>query len=173
LAAVAPQAFNSLIAWIAKNVKGIDYISNYVDDSSGCNLQGDLTQYDLYNVDLLTHQAHLLHLWDELGILHKPHKQVHGAPLTIIGIHVDPNLMTLTLPNTAQNQLLNKLRLWASKPAKTSSGSFKLKHWQRLVGWFNWALNVYPLLCPALNNVYMKIGGKDNYEQCVYINNAI
>jgi hypothetical protein len=30
-------SFNSLVAWIAKNVKGLNYISNYVDDSSGCN----------------------------------------------------------------------------------------------------------------------------------------
>jgi hypothetical protein len=34
-------SFNSLVAWIAKNVKGIDYISNYIDDSSGCNLASD------------------------------------------------------------------------------------------------------------------------------------
>ena len=38
---------------------------------------------------------------------------------------------------------------------------------------FNWALNVYSLLCPALNNVYAKMGNKGNREQQVYINNAI
>jgi hypothetical protein len=109
----------------------------------------------------------------ELGIPHKPHKQVSGSPLTIISIQVDLNLMTLTLPKDAKTSLINKLEKWMSKPGKLSSGSFKLKHWQQMAGWFNWALNVYPLLHPALNNVYDKIGGKGNHEQCVYINNTI
>ena len=53
-------SFNSLIAWIAKNLKGIDYISNYIDNSSGCNLQGDVSHYNPYKLDLPTHQVHLL-----------------------------------------------------------------------------------------------------------------
>ncbi|KAG6329912.1 hypothetical protein ID866_9177 [Astraeus odoratus] len=35
----------------------------------------------------------LLHLWDELGIPHKEHKQIYGPILPIIGFEVDPNLM--------------------------------------------------------------------------------
>jgi hypothetical protein len=115
-------SFNSLVAWIAKNIKGITYISNYVDKSSGCNLHGNTTHYPPYNP---THQVQLLQLWDELGILHKPQKQVSGAPLTIIGIQVDPNQMTLTLPDDARKLLINKLQLWSEKPLKTSE-SFKL-----------------------------------------------
>ena len=42
-----------------------------------------------------------------------------------------------------------------------------------MTGWSNWALNIYPLLCPALNNMYVKMGGKQNREQQVYINNTI
>ena len=165
-------SFNSLVAWIAKNVKGINYISNYVNNSSGCNLQGDVIHYDPYNLNLLTHQVHLLQLWDDHGIPHKPHKQIFGAPLTILGIQVNPNHMTLTLPNKAWILLLDEICLWATKPAKLLSGNFKLKHWQHIAGWFNWALNVYALLHPALNNFYRKIGGKENREQQVYINNA-
>ena len=60
-----------------------------------------------------------------------------------------------------------------TKPPKTSSRSLKLKHWEQLAGWFNWALNVFPLLRLALNNVYSKMTGKRNRDQCVYINNAI
>ena len=37
----------------------------------------------------------------------------------------------------------------------------RVKEWQRVAGWINWALNVYPLLRPALNNVYVKLKGKD------------
>jgi hypothetical protein len=80
--------------------------------------------------------------------------------------------MTLTLPDISKTQLLEELQKWAAKPTKTSSGGFKLKHWQHLTGWFNWALNVYPLLHPALNNVYSKMSNKGNREQRVYINNA-
>ena len=81
--------------------------------------------------------------------------------------------MTLMLPLSAKERLLNKLKFWVAKPPKTLSGSFKLKYWQCMTGWFNWALNIYPLLCPALNNMYVKMGGKQNREQQVYINNAI
>src|SRR6202522_4168731 len=112
-------------------------------------------------------------LWDELGIPHKERKQVHGSPLTIIGIDVDANLMTLTLPQEARNRLLTELKIWASVPPKTSAGGFKLKYWERLAGWFNWALNVYPLLRPALNNVYAKMNGKGHKDQRIHINNAV
>jgi hypothetical protein len=30
-------SFNSLVAWIAKEIKRIRYLNNYVDDSSGCS----------------------------------------------------------------------------------------------------------------------------------------
>ena len=113
------------------------------------------------------------HSTDKLGIPHKPHKQVFGTPLTIIGIDVDANNMRLMLPDEVRNRLIEELRFWAAKPPKSSSGAFKLKYWERLAGWFNWALNVYPLLCPALNNFYAKMNGKHNRYQGVYINNAI
>ena len=166
-------SFNSLVAWIAKYVKGLDYLSNYVDDSSGCASSDSMQLYEPYSKYLPEPQVRLLLLWDELGILHKPHKQIFGCPLPIIGIEVDSNKMTLTLPESAKLRLIDELRYWTKKPPKTSSGSFKLKHWERLAGWFNWALNVFPLLRPALNNIYSKMGGKQNKEQRVYINNAI
>jgi hypothetical protein len=128
--------FNSLVAWITKNVKGIDYIIDCVDDSSGCNLLGDTQFYELYGKFLPMNQTRLLLLWDEIGVPHKPHKQVFGSPLTIIGIDVDANHMTLTLPQEAQQCLLDELHFWVAKPSKVSSGSFKLKHWQRMAGWF-------------------------------------
>ncbi|KAF8811736.1 hypothetical protein BYT27DRAFT_7276106 [Phlegmacium glaucopus] len=166
-------SFNSLVAWIAKYERLFDYLANYVDDSSGCDLDGDTLLYEPYQCYLPAHQKQLLDLWDELGIPHKHNKQVSGCPLTIIGIDVDPNAMTLSLPFPSKDRLIKELSFWASKPAKSCSGSFKLKHWERLAGWFNWALNVYPHLRPALNNVYAKIGGKRNRDQRIYVNNAI
>jgi hypothetical protein len=144
-----------------------------MDDSSGCNLRGEMTFYEPYGKELPSDQCRLLLLWDELGIPHKPHKQVFGSPLTIIGINVDANLMTLTLPSSAKEKLLSKLRFWSAKPPRNSSGGFKLKYWERLAGWFNWALNVFPLLCPALNNFYSKMSGKRIKDRHIYINNAI
>ena len=38
-------SFNSLVAWIAKHVKDIDYIYNYVDNSSGGSLTGNMSVY--------------------------------------------------------------------------------------------------------------------------------
>ena len=166
-------SFNSLVAWIAKNERGVRYLANYVDDSSGCDLTGNTLFYEPYGKFLPANQMKLLCLWDDLGIPHKPHKQVFGSPLVIIGIEVDPNLMTLTLPPDATQRLLEELVLWSSKPSGSSSGSFKLKHWERLAGWFNWALNVFPLLRPALNNIYAKMGGKQKREQRIYINNVV
>ena len=158
-------SFNSLVAWIAKNIKQIPFILNYVDDSSGCNLTDDTTFYPPYTKNVPTNQYCLLMLWDELGIPHKPHKQLSGCPLTIIGLEVDPNLMTLTLPQDSKERLTTELRFWTTKTTKGSSGGIKLKYWERLAGWFNWALNVFPLLHPALNNFYTKISGKREREQ--------
>jgi hypothetical protein len=81
--------------------------------------------------------------------------------------------MTLILFQDAKTFLINKLEKWTSKLLKMSSGSSELKHWKQMAGWFNWALNVYPLLHPAFNNVYKKIRGKGNHKQCIYISNAI
>jgi len=41
-----------------------------------------------------------------------------------------------------------------------------------LAGWINWAFNVFPLLQPALNNVYSKLKGKGQ-EAKVWANTAI
>jgi hypothetical protein len=166
-------SFNSLVAWIAKYIKLIKFIFGYVDDSSGSNKKGETTWYAPYGKDLPTDQCRFLLLWDELGIPHKEKKQVHGLPLTIIGIDVNANLMTLSLSQEARDHLLTELKIWPSIPPKTSSGGFKLKYWECLAGWFNWALNMYPLLCPALNNVYAKMIGKGYKDQRIHINNTV
>ena len=102
-------SFNSLVTLIAKYVKEIHYISDYVDDSSGCNQKGDMSFYPPYGKELPTDQCCLLLLWDELGIPHKEHKQVYGSPLTIIGINIDANQMSLSLPQDTKECLLSDL----------------------------------------------------------------
>ena len=129
--------------------------------------------YEPYGMHFPKHQTQLLLLWDKLGIPHKLCKQVHGSPLTIIRISINTQRMTPTLLDNMKKQLVNELKFWIQKPPKSSSSSFKLKYWEQMVGWFNWALNMYPLFHPALNNVYAKTSRKQNWEQQIYINNAI
>ncbi|RDB15381.1 hypothetical protein Hypma_004640 [Hypsizygus marmoreus] len=119
-------------------------------------------------------QVKLLLLWDELGIPHREKKQIFGAPLKIIGIDVDPKLMTMTLPSDRLHALLQELDKF-TRYTNRKSPSFALKVWQRLAGWLNWAFNVFPLLRPYLNNVYPKISfhGRVNPDLKLYVNKAI
>ena len=106
-------------------------------------------------------------MWDELGVPHKTAKQVFGNHLTILGIDMDVNALTFTLPEEAKVWLEQELKIWSQKGVQ-----HKVKEWQQVAGWLNWALNVYPLLWPALNNVYLKIKGKGQ-EVWVWANKAI
>ncbi|KDR79788.1 hypothetical protein GALMADRAFT_24879, partial [Galerina marginata CBS 339.88] len=145
----------------------------YVDDTSGAEFASKVSFYEPYQKLMPSKQVALLRLWDKLGIPHKEKKQVSGSPLTIIGIDVDPNAMTLALSVTARSDLINELRFWGSRPSGRSSGAFPVRRWQSLAGWANWAFNVYPLLRPCLNNVYPKLRGKQAPNQSVWINNVI
>jgi len=161
-------AVNSCVAWIAKRVKGINYLGTYVDDSSGCSTKNDLVLYEPYGKLFPRPQATLLGLWDELGIPHKEKKQLWGESLPIIGIHVDANKLEFTLTKDSRMKLSEELRCWSTEKKRE-----KLRKWFQMGGWFNWALNAYPLLRPALNNFYPKLSGRKDSALQVHINNAI
>jgi len=166
-------SFNSLVAWIAKNVEGIEGCVTYVDDTSGVEFSDEVTFYEVYRKQMPSKQVALLCLWDRLGIPHKEKKQVFGTPLTIIGIDVDSNVPTFTLNDEAHRLLIAELRRWAAKPQSKKDASFKLKKWQALAGWVNWSFNMYPSLRPCLNNVYAKLCGPRAPSQNVWVNNVI
>jgi hypothetical protein len=167
-------AFNALVTWIAKNEFGISNLASYCDDSFGVELMSNFTLYAPYGRALPSSQASLLTLWDRLRIPHKEHKQVFGEDLTIIGIDVDANSLTLTLPSDSCSELLDHLKDFARTPARRGGGvKYSLKDFQRLAGWFNWALNVYPLLRPALSNLYAKMTHGNKPLTKLYVNNAI
>ena len=166
-------SFNSLVAWIAKNVEGISGCATYVDDTSGVEFTDNVTFYEVYQKKMPSKQVTLLRLWDKLGIPHKEKKQVSGSPLTVIGIDIDSNAMTLTLPNEGRKLLIDELRRWAVKPRSKNEASFRLKQWQALTGWVNWSFNVYPNLRPCLNNIYAKLCGPRAPNQNAWVNNAI
>jgi hypothetical protein len=161
-------SFNSLVAWIAKEIKGIKYLIDYVDDSSGCSLREDYITYEPYGMKFPREQVILMSLWDELGIPHKTHKQVHGSSIPIIGITVDAKELSLSLSSEAKETLIAEL-LWWCKPGRKE----KLRRWYQLGGWVNWALNVYPRIRPALNNFYPKLKGRRDSTSLIWVNNSI
>jgi hypothetical protein len=166
-------SFNSLVAWIAKNERGIRNLATYIDDSSGFDYEDDLLPYEPYDTLFPKHQTLLLRLWDDLGIPHKAKKQIFGPVIPIIGIDVDPNLMTLSLSPERRSALCEALYSWAMKPHKGSKTNYQLKHWQQIGGWINWAFNVFPLLRPCLNNFYHKISGAHNPSRRIWVNNSV
>ena len=113
-------------------------------------------------------QVTILKLWDEINLPHKEKKQVYGSTLAIIGIEVDANALTMTMPKDSLQDLIDAISEFINSHKK-----FTLKEWQRLAGWMNWSFNVFPLLRPALNNFYAKISGKNAPNRYVRINNAV
>src|ERR1700678_2945041 len=149
-------SFNSLVTWVGKNEYDILDLGTYSDNSFGVNFEKNLTYHEPYGCLMPSNQVKLLELWDVLGIPYKEKKQISGKILTIIGIEIDANLLTLTLPPENKSELVAQLNDFARTP-ESNGIKYLLKYFQRLAGWFNWALNVYPLLKPALSNIYAKM----------------
>ena len=149
-------------------------MASYCDDSFGVELMSDFSVYEPYQHSFPTNQMTLLKLWHELGIPHKEKKQVFGPNLTIIGIDIDADNLVLSLPLENWKELLDYLKTFSRSPEK-SGIKYSLKDFQHLSGWFNWALNVYPLLKPALSNVYAKMthAKPDKPLTKLYVNNLI
>src|SRR6202522_835888 len=167
-------SFNSLVTWVAKNEYEILDLGTYSDDSFGIELSKNVTYHEPYRRLMPSNKIKLLQLWDNLGIPYKEKKQISGKILTIIGIEVDANLLTLTLPSENKSDLLAALKDFARTPVGNGV-KYALKDFQRIAGWFNWALNVYPLLKPALSNIYAKMthSKPDRPLTKLYVNNAI
>jgi hypothetical protein len=161
-------SFMSLVSWIAKKKRNIDFLATYSDDSFGPELAHSVSWYTPYHKFMPSNQAKILQLWDEINLPHKEKKQESGSVLTIIGIEVDANNLTMTMPQESLHDLINAIIDFTSARRK-----FTLREWQRLAGWVNWSLNVFPLLRPALNNFYAKISGKSAPSRYVRINNAV
>jgi hypothetical protein len=161
-------AFNSLVSWIAEKCRGVSFITTYLDDSSGCTTKDDLAFYAPYQKLMPSPQVRLLSLWDDLGIPHEERKQISGPSIPIIGIQVDPNLMLYSLPLESREKLKKELEEWISWKGKRN-----VRSWQQLAGWVNWCLNVYPLLRPALCNVYSKLKTQPNQNGSLWVNNAV
>ena len=107
-------AFNSLVAWVARFVRLVESLV-YVDDSFGAEDDGQMELYSLYSpynqwYPVQQLEARLLNLWDELGIPHKQKKQLFGSRLSILGIEVNANSLTFSLPQESKDRLQKSCR---------------------------------------------------------------
>jgi hypothetical protein len=73
----------------------------------------------------------------------------------------------------ALHNLLEELEAFTARLVKRKGASWTLRCWQRLAGWMNWSFNVFPMICPALNNLYPKIAGKDQPLMKIWVNNEV
>ncbi|KIK75204.1 hypothetical protein PAXRUDRAFT_63982, partial [Paxillus rubicundulus Ve08.2h10] len=134
----------------------------YVDDSFSFEQRKRLEYYQHYKKFLPRNLARLLRLWDHLGIPHEEWKQVFGSPLPVIGFEVDPNLMKVQMSDTSRVKLIEDVQEFAQHGTCQA-----LRDFQKIAGYLNWALNIYPLLCPGLTAIYAKTAG--NVQQCAPI----
>jgi hypothetical protein len=166
-------SFDGLVTWIARKVKLILDVWTYMDNSFGIDDEGNMMWYQPYEKHMPANQVKLLSLWDELRIPHEPHKQLFGEKLTIIGIEVNANNLSFMLPKQALDDLLEELQGFTEWSVKKKGTLRTLRRWQRLAGWLNWSFNIFPMMRPALNNLYPKIAGKEQPLMKIWVNNNV
>ncbi|XP_006463576.1 hypothetical protein AGABI2DRAFT_120388 [Agaricus bisporus var. bisporus H97] len=166
--------FMSLVLWAAETVWHIPGLCNYIDDVFTVVNSRQWRRYEPYNTVYPEFQTRLLESWDAIGIPHKREKQLFGTSLTIIGIHVDAENLTLSLAPERRADLLSELdRFIVRKKKGEQQKRFTLRAFLQLAGWLSWAFNVYPYLRPCLCNIYFKIGPLKRKDALVYTNRAI
>ena len=161
-------SFMSLVLWIAVFKRNLRALKCYVDDNFSFAISGDLELYAKYDSFLPSEQVSLLQLWDEIGLPHDEEKQIFGPRIPIIGFEVDPNAMTVTMSSAKKDELIDACTAFTVRGARKT-----LREFQRLQGWINWALNVFPHLRPALCESYRKISGKTRPNAPIRVNNAM
>jgi hypothetical protein len=164
-------AFMGLVLWIAIFVKFLTDLFGYIDDAFSYDLEGNVLWYEPYGCYFPAKQTKLLELWDEIGLPHEKGKQEYGLTLRIIGFIVDPNRMRVSMDDDDRLALIRHVSDFIS----TAPGGTRrsLREFQQLAGWINWSFNVFPLLKPALCNVYDKIRGKTQSLAKIFVNKAV
>ncbi|KIY47218.1 hypothetical protein FISHEDRAFT_74876 [Fistulina hepatica ATCC 64428] len=160
--------FFALVLWIATYLKCILDLFAYVDDTFSWDFADNLAWYEPYEAWYPKKQVMLLHLWDFLGVPHEKKKQEWGPAIVVIGLLVDAVDMSVMMPDQSRRELIATLRAFAIPGQRCP-----LVEFQRLGGWINWALNVYPLLRPGLNTLYAKTKDKTQPFQAVWVSKAL
>ena len=149
------QSFILLMIWILVFRHSIGALKCYVDDAFSVTRAEDVCWYKLYHWAILTDQAKILCLWDEIHLLHAEKKQVAWRTVTILRFEVDANAMSVYLSTERREWLIHSI-------LEFTWGILKmLQDWFRLAGQLNWALNVYPWLRLGLGGIY-EDGRKDS-----------
>jgi hypothetical protein len=99
----------SLVLWIGIHCFSLDDLLAYIDDAHGIECASNLIHYAPHDCSYPRKQAGLLTVWDIVGLGHNQKKQLFGESLTIIGFKVNPNQMTITLPDEARDDLLKAI----------------------------------------------------------------
>ena len=160
-----------LVLWIAIFMRSIRDLFGYIDDNFSFDEEGNVTWYEPNRCYYPSKQTKLLKLWDEISLPHEKAKQEYGPTLRIIGFMVDPNKMRVSMDDEDKNKLLEHVTSFvATAPGGTRR---TLREFQQLAGWINWSFNVFPMLKPALSNVYAKIGGKCQSHAKIFVSRAI
>jgi hypothetical protein len=164
-------AFMGLVLWIAIFIKMLLNLFGYIDDNFSFEEEGKVTWYAPHRCYYPSKQAQLLYLWDEIGLPHDKLKQEYGPVLRVIGFMVDPNLMRVSMDDSDKDKLIQHINYFIT----TTSGGTRctLREFQQLAGWINWSFNVFPLLKPALSNIYDKISGKTESHAKVFVSRAV
>jgi hypothetical protein len=162
--------FMGLVIWIAIHVKNIPDLLHYMDDAWSYEMDPALVPYEPYAERYPAKQVRLLQLWDEISLPHEKSKQLFGKSLRIIGFDVDPSALSISFPPESKRDLVSAIHNFIDP---RNSRRRTLLQWQRLLGWINWALNVYPLLRPALQSSYAKVSGKTISRASIYLNRAV
>ena len=164
-------AFMGLVLWIAIVIKTLLDLFGYIDDNFSFEEEGKVTWYAPYQCYYPSKQAKLLSLWDEIGLPHEKSKQEYAPVLRVIGFMVDPALMRISMDDSDKTKLIQHVTdFTATAPGGTRR---TLREFQQLAGWINWSFNVFPLLKPALSNVYAKISGKSESHAKIFVSKAV
>jgi hypothetical protein len=162
--------FMGLVVWIVIHKRGVDHLLHYMDDTWSYDLDEQLGFYLPYQAFFPKKQVVLLELWDKIGLPHEKPKQLYGRSLDIIGFHVDPQKLSIQMPEASQSDLVRAIQLFIDI---TSTRKHPLVEWQHLLGWINWALNAFPLLKPGLSSSYAKIRDKQRPRAPIYVNKQV
>lgn len=164
-------SFMGLVLWIAIFIKFITDLFGYIDDNFSFDEEGNVLWYEPYQCYYPAKQTKLLKLWDEINLPHDKSKQEYAPVLRIIGFMVDPERMRVSMDEEDRTRLLQRV----SDFSATAPGGTRrtLREFQQLAGWINWSFNVFPMLKPALSNVYAKIGGKTESHAKIFVSKAV
>jgi len=162
--------FFGLVIWAAIHISQIEELMYYMDDVWSYDMNPDLTYYAPYDSFYPSKQVTLLQLYDEVGLPHVRSKQLFGHSLEIIGLYVDPSIMTISMSVESWSTLVMAICAFIDT---STSRKRPLLEWQWILGWINLGLNAYPLLHPCLHSSYAKIVGKCFAQGPMYLNRVV